>query len=136
MPPETPSRTRIGLGLSRRLAVAVLDLALGDFLQGDRQVVLGDRLHHGRRVLLEGPLAEVVVVRVDLAGALGGHDHARVIGVDMLEQSIDAGGDHRAPVYSRTRATKSSAASSRRSFSMKWWNSSAAASSSRATASR
>src|SRR3954451_5037935 len=90
MPPETPSRTR-----NRALPVAVLDLALGDFLQGDREVVLRRRVHHRRRVLLEGPLAEVVVVRVDLPRALGGHDHARVIGVDVLEQSIDAGRDHR-----------------------------------------
>src|SRR3954451_24780078 len=108
MPPETPSSTRM-----RSLAVAVLDLALSDFLQGDRQVVLRRRLHHGRRVLLERPLAEVVVVRVDLAGALGGHDHARVVGVDVLEQSIDAGRDHRTPVYSRTSATNAVTASSR-----------------------
>src|SRR4051794_33111667 len=137
MPPETPSRTRTGrASLRRRLPVAVLDLALGDFLQGDRQVVLGDGLHHRGRVLLEGPLAEVVVVRVDLAGALGGHDHARVVGVDVLEQSIDAGRDHRTPVYSRTSATNAVTASSRRSLTMKWGNSLCAASSSRATARR
>src|SRR3954447_13244492 len=101
MPPETPSSTRTG----SRLPVAVLNLALSDFLQGDRQVVLRGRLDHGRRVLLEGPLAEVVVVRVDLPRALGGHDHARVVGVDVVEQSIDAGRDHRFRVYSRDQST-------------------------------
>ena len=60
-------------------AVAVLDLALGDFLEGDREVVLRARVDHRRRELLERALAEVVVVRVDLARALGGDDHARVV---------------------------------------------------------
>ena len=60
------------------LAVAVRDLAGRDFLERDRQVVLGSRVDHRRRELLERPLTEVVVVRVDLTRALGGDDHARI----------------------------------------------------------
>src|SRR3954447_13512153 len=71
--------------------VPVLDLAVRDLFKGDRQVVLGARVHHGRRELLERALAEVVVVGVDLAGALGGHDDARVRRVDVLQQAIYAG---------------------------------------------
>ena len=55
--------------------VVVVDLARGDFLEGDRQVVLRTGLHHRRRELVEGPLTEVVVVRVDLARALGGDEN-------------------------------------------------------------
>src|SRR3954447_24949581 len=99
MPPVTPSRTRaIATPPAALLAVAVLDLARGDLLERDREVVLRPRVHHRRRVLLEGALTEVVVVRVDLARALGGDDHARVVGVDVLEQSIDARGNHWDPV--------------------------------------
>jgi hypothetical protein len=50
----------------RVLAVLVLQLAGGDFLEGDREVVLRAGLDHRRRELVERPLAEVVVVRVDL----------------------------------------------------------------------
>jgi hypothetical protein len=71
-------------------AVAVLDLAARDLLEGDGQVVLGAGVDHRRGELLEGPLAQVVVVRVDLPRALGGDDHAGVGGVDVLEQSVDA----------------------------------------------
>src|SRR5919108_2704377 len=96
MPPLTPRRRRAmdagaGSVVAWLGAVAVLDLAARDLLEGDRQVVLGARVHHRRRELLERALAEVVVVRVDLAGALGGHDHARIRRIDILEQAIDAG---------------------------------------------
>ena len=74
------------------LAVVVLDLARGDFLEGDRQVVLRAGLDHRRRELVERPLAEVVVVRVDLARALGGDEHGGVVGVDVLEELVDARG--------------------------------------------
>ena len=46
--------------------VARLDLALRDLFERDREVVLGRRVHHRRRELLENPLAERVVVVVDL----------------------------------------------------------------------
>src|SRR5215204_4848411 len=89
IPPLTPSRRRATAVSSA--AVAVLDLAARDLFEGDRQVVLRTRVHHRRRELLERALAEVVVVRVDLAGALGGHYDARVWRVDVLHQAIDAG---------------------------------------------
>src|SRR3954465_9834481 len=92
MPPLTPRRMRAMSPPSRgSAAVAVLDLAARDFLESDREVVLRARVDHRGRELLERALAEVVVVGVDLAGALGGHDHARVRGVDVVEKLVDAG---------------------------------------------
>src|SRR6266511_1807398 len=41
------------------LPIPVLDLARRDLVESDLQVVLGARLDHRRRVLVEGPLAEV-----------------------------------------------------------------------------
>src|SRR3954464_13976221 len=76
------------------LAVVVLDLARGDFLERDRQVVLRTGLDHRRRELVERALAEVVVVAVDLPRALGRHDDRRVVGVDVVEQPVDARRDH------------------------------------------
>src|SRR3954470_11741988 len=131
MPPLTPSRRRATPALS----VLVLDLARGDFLEGDRQVVLADGLDHRRRELVERPLAQVVVVRVDLARALGGDENRRVVGVDVVEQLVDAGTDHGVSVP-RTRAASSSPASSSRSLTTTCSNSSAAASSSSATSRR
>ena len=68
---EEPGFTR---GASRGDAllafVRVLDLALGDFFEGHRQVVLGARLHERRRVVVERALAELVVVVVDLPRAI------------------------------------------------------------------
>src|SRR5271155_3749982 len=111
MPPLTPSRMRdIATGcrptapapqaLAPRLrpcpslAVVVLDLPRCYLLEGDREVVFRGRLDHRGRELIEGSLAEVVVVAVDLAGALGGHDHAGVVGVNSLQQAVYSGGDH------------------------------------------
>src|SRR6185437_994410 len=73
------------------LPVVVLDLPGGYFLECDREVVLGGGLDHGRREFLEGSLAQVVVVAVDLTGTLGGHEDARIVGVDIVEQAIDTG---------------------------------------------
>src|SRR3954451_22845497 len=97
MPPLTPSRMRAmtagwcRLAVAAAAAVAVPDLAARDLLEGDRQVVLGARVDHRGRELLERSLAEVVVVRVDLPRALGGDDHTRVRRVDVLQQLVDAG---------------------------------------------
>src|SRR6478736_4397264 len=91
MPPHTPSRMR---GKAGRLPVAVRDLAGRDFLERDRQVVLRSRVDHRRRELLERALAQIVVVRVDLPRALGGDDHARIGGVDVLKQAVYAGRNH------------------------------------------
>src|SRR5215211_2296283 len=60
------------------LRVAVLELALGDFFEGHRQVVLGARLDERRREVVEGALTQLVVVVVDLPGALRGDDDKRV----------------------------------------------------------
>src|SRR2546421_9254447 len=55
-------RVRGGLGSVFSAPVAVLDLARGDLVERDLEVVLGARVHHRRRVLVERPLTEVVVV--------------------------------------------------------------------------
>src|SRR3954453_17544495 len=91
MPPETPTSSR---ATGYRLPVLVLDLAGCDLFEGDRQVVLRPRLHHRGRKLVEGSLAEVVVVRVDLARALRSHDHRGVVRVDLVEQLINSWLDH------------------------------------------
>src|SRR5437763_10003100 len=75
-------------------AVPVLELAGCDLFEGDLQVVLRPRLDHRRGVLVKRALAEVVVVGVDLAGALGGDENARVMGVDALQKGVQARLDH------------------------------------------
>src|SRR5215813_15351725 len=95
MPPVTPSRTRLTAALCPGLpAVVVRDLALGDLLEGKRQVVLRAGLDERRRELVEGALAELVVVVVDLPRALGGDDHERVARVDLVHQLVDAWMNH------------------------------------------
>src|SRR4051812_25078427 len=94
IPPVTPRRILAMAAPYPLPAVAVLDLVGCDLLEGDLQVVLGVRLDHRRRVLVERPLAEVVVVRVDLAGSLRGHDDRRVVRVDLREQRVEAWLDH------------------------------------------
>src|SRR5690348_5859404 len=80
--------------MSALAAVAVLQLARGDLLEGDLEVVLRTGLDHRRRVLVESSLTEVVVVRVDLAGALGGHQNTRVMRVDTVEERVESRLDH------------------------------------------
>src|SRR5687768_7616484 len=117
MPPVIPSRMRAIASLCPRkttrsrgrpvfrlegglaLAVVVLDLALGDLLQGHGQVVLRARLDERRRSFLEAhALTELVVVVVDLPRALGGDDDQRVARVDAagvgVQQFVDARMDH------------------------------------------
>src|SRR3954453_1399611 len=121
------------------LAVLVLDLARGDFLERDRQVVLRAALDHRRRELVERALPQVVVVAVDLPRPLGGDQHGGVVGVDMLQERVDARVDHafegtsaggrdpRAQASSsasRTMLVSSSTASSRRSLTTTRANSS------------
>src|SRR5690349_17233068 len=79
IPPETPRRMRGTNYASGLDPVAVVDLAGSDFLERDLEVVLRAGLDHRRRVLIESPLAEVVVVGVDLTGALGSDENARVV---------------------------------------------------------
>src|SRR5919197_5257864 len=134
MPPETPSRIRATNGLCRvglRPAirrylfalVLVRDLALGDLLEGHRQVVLRARLDERRQHVTERSLTELVVVVVDLPRPLRRDDHERVPGVHVLEELVDARMDHgcvmvAAPSSSRrTMPASSSAARSRSSFS-------------------
>src|SRR6478609_3824628 len=128
-------------GSDRLLPVVVLDLARFDFLECDREVVLGAGLDHRRRELVERALAEVVVVGVDLAGALRGHDHTGVIGVDDLEEAVDARRDHELESSGRsnsprTTSASSSVACSSRSLTATYSNSLSASSSSSAVASR
>src|SRR3954463_7772947 len=113
MPPHTPKRMR---GTAPCLAaVPVSHLAGRDFLERDRQVVLGGCVDHRRRELLEGALAEVVGVAVDLTRALGGDDHAGIRRVDVLQQAVYAGRNHgdESRALRTTRSSSSAASSSR-----------------------
>src|SRR5436190_18271407 len=145
MPPETPSSTRAmaesclatGIADTPRpaplparyreryalLGVVVGEHPFGDLLERHREVVLRAGLHERRRVVVEGALAELVVVVVDLPGALGRHDHERVARVHVLEQIIDARMDHGRDMVPagasnpRTSSVSSPTARSRSSFS-------------------
>src|SRR5437763_16740215 len=102
--------------------VVVRDLGLGDLLERHREVVLRARLDQRRRELVEGALAELVVVVVDLAGALGRDDHERIARVHLIHEMVDPGMTHRramgAAANSRsTMAPSRAAARSRSSFS-------------------
>src|SRR5438477_12753986 len=136
MPPVTPSRTRdmaksclpvTGTAdprYSALLRVLVLEHALGDFLEGHGQVVLRSALDERRQVVAEGALAELVVVVVDLPGALRSHDHERIPRVHVLQPVVDAGFDHRRGMVAagasrpETSRTSSATARTRSSFSI------------------
>src|SRR3954466_7852003 len=106
------------------LGVIVLQHALANFLEGHGEVVLRPALDEGRQVVAEGAFAELVVVVVDLPGALRGHDHERVARIHVLQQVIDSWMDHRRPMVPagarrpETMAASSSVARSRSSFSI------------------
>src|SRR5215207_4507240 len=87
MPPVTPRRTR-ATGAFRGLPVGDENLALGDLFEGHRQVVLGARLDEGGWEVVERALAELVVVVVDLAGALRGRDHQSITGIACVSQEL------------------------------------------------
>src|SRR5262249_53299471 len=112
-------RTESALALS----VRILELALGDLLEGHRQVVLRAGLDQRRREVVERPLTELVVVVVDLAGPLGCDEDERIARVDVVDQRVDAWIDHgrdmvAARLSSRsTISASSSAARLRPSFS-------------------
>src|SRR6478672_6037999 len=124
------------------LGVVVLQHAVGDFLEGHGEVVLRPALDEGRQVVAEGALAELVVVVVDLPGALGRHDHEGVARVHVLQQVVYTGFDHRrgmvavAPTSLRTNVVSSPTARSRSSFSITWSNSPACSSCLRASSIR
>src|SRR6185436_11182207 len=101
MPPLTPSRILATgppfRGFKRLGAVLVLQLALGDLLEGDREVAaLAGNVHHRRWVLAEAALAEAVEVAVYLPGSLRRDHDGRVVGVGMVQQLVNAWFDHRA----------------------------------------
>src|SRR5215211_8132019 len=100
--------------------VLVPDLALGDFLQGHRQVVLRARLDERRREVVERAFAQLVVVVVDLPSPLRADDHERVARVDVLEQLVNAWIDHlgdMVPARSNSLRTISSSSPAARSTS-------------------
>src|SRR3954453_18954046 len=124
MPPVTPSRILAMRGLvAGQLPVLVPELAVRDLFERDGEVVLRGRLDHRRRELVERPLAQVVVIGVDLARALGGDDHTGVVGVDLLHELVDARADHYWCRLARTIASSRPTASSRRSLTTTWANS-------------
>src|SRR5258707_14850526 len=102
MPPETPRRIRAMPGsVPTKLwaflelgAVVVRQKSLRDLLHRHREVVLGAGLHERRRIVVEGALAELVVIVVDLPGTLGRDDDERIARVNMGEQIVDGGIDH------------------------------------------
>src|SRR5437879_2554132 len=97
MPPPTPRTTRDLLtGLLATLRADALSLTFGVFEQAavdlakrDGQRLLARARLDQRADVLQQALAELGVVVVDLAGALGGIDRQRVLGADLLEQVID-----------------------------------------------
>src|SRR3954451_14685458 len=120
-----PRRRRRLLGRRGLGAVLVPDLALGGFLQGHGQVVLRARLDERGREVVEGALAELMMVVVDLSRALGGDDHERAARVDILEQLVDAwrGHDDMAPARWSSRSTmpvSSATACCKSLFSTTW----------------
>src|SRR6185295_10296013 len=124
------------------LLIGVLDLALSNLFERHRQIVLRARLDERGQELVERAFAELVVIVVDLPGALRGHDHERVARVHVLQQVVDAGFDHRrgmvavAPRRPRTSVVSSATARSRSSFSIMWSNSPACSSCFRASSIR
>src|SRR5215467_7587258 len=93
--------------------VVVLDLALGDFLEGHGQVVLRARLDERRRELVEGAFAELVVVVVDLPRALGGDDRERIPRVHRGEKLIDTRMNHRRAMVAAELSSRSRRGSAR-----------------------
>src|SRR6187455_225935 len=94
------------------LLVGVLDLVLGDFFQGHGQVVLRARLDERRRSFLEAhALTELVVIVVDLPGALCGDDDERVARVDStglnVQQFIDTRMDHERGMVAASASSRS-----------------------------
>ena len=108
------------------MAYSYVQHALRDLLHGHREVVLRAGLDERRRIVVEGALAELVVVVVDLPGTLRGHDDQRIARVNVLEQIVYAGMNHRFGMVAagtadrRTRAESSLTARSRSSFSTTW----------------
>src|SRR5919109_2097857 len=119
MPPVTPRSTRATPAEGSGLLLADGDLALGDLLEGHRQVVLRPRFDERRREIVERPLAELVMVVVDLARPLGSGDHERVAGaVDVCEQIFESWIHHRAgslPASWRSTISSSRSTARRRS---------------------
>src|SRR5437588_5284295 len=102
IPPVTPRRTRLpdsgDLLDADTLGPLEDDLALGDLLHRDRQrLVLQSARLDERRHELAAALAELAVVRVDLARPLRRQDHQRVLGIHPLgaEEVVDLRFDHR-----------------------------------------
>src|SRR6478672_4094190 len=117
-----------------RLRVRELEHALRGFLEGHGQIVLRAALDERRQVVAERTLTELVVVVVDLPGALCRHDHKGVARVNVFQQVVEARLDHRPGMVAAgvtspaTSCVSSSTARSRTSFSITWSNSPACSS--------
>src|SRR5215207_11391240 len=101
MPPVTPRRMR-AIGADPPVApgsgaVLVADLARGELLERDREVVAGGCVDHRWRELLVAALAEGPVVAVQLTGALGRDEHGGIVRVGSVEKLVYAGLDHQGP---------------------------------------
>src|SRR3954469_7254560 len=98
MPPVTPRRTRRPASKlldANSVGTFGTDVALGDLLEGDRERLFAKAAGlDERRHELSAAFAELVVIGVDLARALRGDDHERVLRVDLREQIVDLRFDH------------------------------------------
>src|SRR5579859_2839390 len=92
MPAPTPRMTRADAGMGAcSLAFGGFDVEqpLLDLTERDRQRLLLAAGLDQRADVLQQPLAELGVVRVDLPCALRGHDHQPVLAVHDIEKLVD-----------------------------------------------
>src|SRR5260370_41298637 len=98
MPAPTPRITRADAGMAASgwswSAFGGLDVEqpLLDLTERDGQRLLLTARLDQRADVLQQPLAELGVIRVDLPGALRGHDHQPVLAVHDLEKLVDRRG--------------------------------------------
>src|SRR4051812_49298765 len=91
MPPETPRTISRGSVTGASLALGVLEQPGVDLTHGHGERLLARARLDERADVLEKALAELGVVVVDLACALGRVDDQRVLGAHRLQQLVDRG---------------------------------------------
>src|SRR4051795_11883906 len=89
MPPETPRTISRGSVMRWSLALGVLEQTGVDLTHGHGERLLARARLDERADVLEKALAELGVVVVDLACALGRVDDQRVLGAHRLQQLVD-----------------------------------------------